>query len=408
MLTIASIYIKHYLKNSIKTILVLIPFFVLVFLYRPHLSIGEYKVINPIYNLYEWWVLLIIFVIGSFLFIILVTIFYSVYYSIRRSRREIINIRVNNYFVPAIVDYLYSKKYQDPKEKKAFYNTIKKFTRYKENIEAFYIASIRVQKMVTYDNREKMRVLFNGTGLTKKIDKFFYSFDLSDKIIAIKIISYLQVINQYLPTIEKYAKSRNIALRTEAHAALIRLKKSTDRLSFIISDKHKLTFLDINVIVNNAIRSISEEADYYELLSSSNKRKVVIGLLLAKKQQKISSRNLVLIINLLGSTSHLVKKMAWETFLSVLSAKKAVEVIMDRFNNETEEVKLIILKKSYNTRDNRFYKFLMTVISNDSLLIKIEAMKILLKEKFEYLSIFINSDDPLIKMAYEEISDLNI
>ena len=87
---------------------------------------------------------------------------------------------------------------------------------------------------------------------------------------------------------------------------------------------------------------------------------------------------------------------------------EGVDIIIDRFKQEPDEIKLMILKDSHDTESETYYKFLQEVISGNSLQIKIEAMKILFKENFDFILPFVNSDDPEIKMALLEVSDLNI
>lgn len=410
MLTKSAIYLKYYLKQLFKVLLILLPALILFFLYQPSIYLGGVHIENPTYNQFEWWVLLIIYIVFICLASMLFFISLILYFTFQQERTQKRVIRLTHFFIKALVEFLYSEKYHSDKEKIAFYRTIGQFTNRKKHIEAFFIAVTRIQETVTIDNSDKYKLLFKELNLNKNLTQFLYSFNLSDRIIAIKIISYLRIKNaDYLKMIEYYSNSNSFALRTEAYAGLIRLMEQNKQLSAFIGNKYKLSLLDINVIVNAVLRNTRVSIDYIDLLSSPLERKLITGLLLAKSRYRENSKSLILILNHIGSSSPLLNSLAWDAFLTLVPKNEGVDIIIDRFKHEPDDIQLMILRSSYKTNSNRFYQFLLEeVIPSGSLLVKIEAMRILFNEKFESLTNFFNSDDQQVKMAFQEVTDVNI
>ena len=410
MLTIGIIYIKHLIIRLFKVLLIIIPFIVLFFLYQPKLDLLGVELINPIYNLFDWWVLLILYIISICLLSIVFFISLILHFTFQVEKTQKRVSRLTHFFIPALVEYLYSEKYDSDKEKIALYRTLSRFTNKKKHIEALFIAITRIQEAVTIDNSDKYKILIKELNLKKALTQFLYSFNLSDRIIAIKVISYLRIRNtDYIKRIEDYSNSNNFALRNEAYTGLIRLMEHNNQLSAFIGNKHKLSLLDINVIVNAVLRNTQISIDYLDLLSSPLDRKVITGLLLAKSRYREDSRSLILILNHIGSSSPLLNSLAWDAFLTLVPQNEGMDIILDSFENEPDDIKLMILKNSHGTNDSRLYGYLKNkAIPNGSLQVKIEAMRILFNEKFENLSSLLNADDQYTKMAFQEVTDINI
>lgn len=408
MYTISVEYLKFYIKHIFKALLIIIPVLILVLLYQPGIDLGDGVIENPIYNKFEWWILLLYYIIFIFIFGILFFIPLLLYFTIQKERIQKLESRLINFFIHALVDFLYSEKYNSNKEEFAFYRTIGHFIKRKNNIEAFFIALTRIQESLKIDLSEKYCLLIKELNLNKTLIKFLYSFNLSDRIIAIKIISYLRINDAiYIKRIDYYLNSKNFALRSEAYAGLIRLFDRNMQLSDFISSKHHLSLIDINGIVNAVLRNTRVSIDYIDLLSSPLEHKSIIGLLLSKSRHVENSRDLI--ISHIGSSSPLLKSLAWEAYLANVSKNEAVEIIMGRFKDEPDDIQVMILKNSHKTYNKRFYQFLLEeVIPAGSLLVKIEAIRILFNENFASLTTFHKSDNEQIRIAYREVVDINI
>jgi hypothetical protein len=406
MYYILPIYIKHYTKAIIKILLVLGFLSLLAFLYLPEVSLFGFQIANPIYEVYSWWMLLIMFLIAICLVGVAVFIMFSIYFTYKRERNQRRSDHLNKLFVSMIISYLYTDKYKNIFEQRSFYRRVSEFLSYKFEVEAFFTAITKIQETVAINHSNDFKKLLIGVGLYEKIDKLLYSFNLSDRILAMRVISYLRIRNiKYENRIHKYADVKNFAQRTEAYAAIIRLMEDEKELSSFIGKKHNLSMLDINVIVNAVIKNAKMTIDYNDLLLSPLKRKVIIGILLSKFRQREETKELL--EGHLDNDDTLLRKLAWDSYLSLALPNQAIDKIVDKFQHEPEDIQLIILQNSHKIKDIRYQEFLKQAIKQPFMAVKVEAMKILFKDNFDSIPEFLNSEDPKIVMAINEIMDLN-
>lgn len=245
--------------------------------------------------------------------------------------------------------------------------------------------------------------LINKLQLLNKIESLLYQGDFDDKILAVKTISYLRI-NSNDRQIMKLARSNNVALRTEAYAALIRLMKNDEYLLNFIGEKFELSMLDLNVIVNSVLKNQKVNIDYKALLSSDNINKNKLGLMIAKYRYTNNTENAALIAGFIDNTDPGIRLIAWDTLLSVVSINEVVDLIIERFENETEEIKLMILKKSEIITDSRFTQYLSSAVYRQPLLIKIEILRLLFRSDINLLAKFEGVTDDELALAYKEVS----
>ena len=148
--------------------------------------------------------------------------------------------------------------------------------------------------------------------------------------------------------------------------------------------------------------------DYRAILSSNNPRKIMVGLILAKFRYRKNKNNLALILNHIGNPDPLYSGLAWDPLLTLVPEDDAVDIIIHYFEDEPEDVKLLILKKSRDILNKRFYSFLRKIIEHQPLLVKIEALRTIFLNDFDMLSTFENSQNEEIIMAYNEVSNIFI
>ncbi|MCW3804172.1 hypothetical protein [Plebeiibacterium marinum] len=409
MRAIYIINIRRFFKRLFQTLAIGIPVLGLYFLYQPEIYFNDYVFINPVFPRFKWWQCLVVYFIAINAVGVLLFTGFSLFYTYRRTHHEKILPRLSNAFTNLVVEYLYSEKYQDEKEKEALFKKLRYFSKYKLHVEALFISITRIQETVAVNHSPHFKELLDKVDLYKTIDRFLYSYNLSDRILAMRIISYLRLRDErYEKRIYKYSDSKNYALRTEAYGALIRLMEGENQLADFIGSKYNLSLFDINITVNAVIKNHKMNIDYIDFLSSDLNRKIITGLILAKYRYRKGSRSLILILNFIGHQDYLLNRLAWDSFLKLVPKDEGVDIIVDRFNQEPDDIKFMILKDSHETGSETFHKFLQEVITNSSLMIKIEAMKILFKENFDFILPFVNSEDKEIKMALQEVSDLNI
>src|SRR6056297_572816 len=372
--------------------------------YRSETEILQYKIINPFYEYVEkmpFWIYLVLYFTAFSLFSVFLFIALSIYFSIQRNRSSKAIDRYSKFFAFVLTNYYLSSIYQDDNFQKNLIKKLKPFVKKQIQLEALFRVYTKIQETLAMDLSDKFKRLVSNLNLYKKIDDFLFDEDFDNRILAMKVLSYLRIHNNEKQII-KYSDNKNFALRTEAYAALIRLMKNDEHLVKFIGNKHQLSVLDMNIIVNAVLKNFKLNIDYKGLLSSENPRKIMIGLMLAKYRYRKNSRNLILILNHIGNADAMLNKLAWDALMTIVPENEVIEIIIDRFENEQEDVKLLILKKSHNIENQRFLTFLDKIIKNKPLLVKVEAMKILFENDFDALANYTNSQNEEIQKAYKE------
>ena len=359
---------------------------------------------NPLYDyvkdMYFWVYLVLYFIIFSilsaFIFISL-----SHYFNVKRNQRLNIRDRYYRFFTYILTSYFIIDLYKTENQRKNIFLKIKPYLKTRTQILALFESYLKIQDTVTKDLSKEFKLLINDFSLEKKLKSLIYNKDFDDRILAIRMLSYLQI-HTCDKQIMRCGNSNNFALRTEAYAGLIRLMDKDEHLLNFIGEKHKLSLLDINIIVNEVLKNKKMDINYRALLASANEQKIVIGLMLAKHRYRKNRRNLVLILDHIGSSNDLINTLAWDTLLTLVPDDDCVDIIIDRFEKEQDNIKLSILEKSHHVMNKRFFNFLASIIDNQTLIVKIEAMKIIFNNDFDLLESFMNSENEEIRMAYEE------
>jgi len=359
---------------------------------------------NPLYGYVEnmpFWVYIVLYfivfsIISAFIFISL-----SHYFNIKRSQSSNIRDRYYRFFTYILTSYFIIDLYKDENYRKNLLLKIKPFIKSKKQILALFESYLRIQENITKDLSVDFKLLMTDLNLERKLESLIFNNDFDDRILAMRMLSYLQI-HTCDKQIIKCGKNKNFALRTEAYAALIRLMEKDEHLLNFIGEQHKLSILDINIIVNEVLKNKKMDINYRALLSSANEQKIVIGLMLAKHRYRKNKKNLVLILEHIGSSDDLINTLAWDALLTLVPDDDCVDLIIDRFENEQDEIKLSILEKSHHVMSKRFFNFLASIMEHQTLIVKIEAMKIIFQNDFDLLESFINSGNEEIRMAYEE------
>lgn len=403
-------YKKYLFKFSKRTFQILIAFLLLYlpyFFYQPDVTYFHITVTNPIYEYVEgtvvWLYLVLYFICISFINVV-IFISLSLYFNFHREFAEK-QIRKNEkLFSRKIIDYLLSDTYENENLYNEFKIKLKKQLKGSIEIESLFSSYTKIQETIAFDLSIKFKKLLTDLELHYMLKVFLNSHDLSERILAMKMLSYLRI-NEYEDKILLYSQSKNYALRTEAFAAIVRLMDKEDHITNIIGEKHKLSMLDINVIVNAVLKNFKMNINYNALLASEHDSKVIIGLILAKYRYRKEYSNVIPILNHIGSKNLLKNELAWDSFLFLVPNKEAVDIIINRFKEEPYDIKLLILQKSHAIENPQYFEFLNQVIIQETLLLKIEALKILFNSNFKLILPFKNSKDPEIVQAYNEIID---
>lgn len=332
-------------------------------------------------------------------FIVFITL--SLYHGIRRGRGEKLIKRHFRFFTYALSIYFSNERYRKEENRTIFLNRIKPFVRKRIQLISFLESYLRLQELVAKNLSDEFKLLIEDLNIQKKIESFLYSRNFDDVILALKVLSYLRI-KTGIEQIKLLAKNKNFVIRAEAYASLVRLMDDGKSFIDFIEDEHQLSVLNINTIVNAILKNNKENIECNSLLTSNKERRVMVGLVLVKYRGSKDPVSKDLIRNYLGHPNQMLNILAWNALLTILPENEAVDIIVEKFDQETDSVKLKILENCQNITDQRFYDFITKNMGHQSLLVKVEAMKIIFKNTPNKLSSFADSQDRELKMAYDE------
>ncbi len=433
--TIAYLGIRIIMLIGIIAVLLLAYFF-----YNASIDMLGYHIENPLYQYTEnlnWWLHLIIYFtilsfLSAFTFMIL-----GFYYIKKRDDNKETEQKYKMLFTERLVDYIYSDSIQDQKINNDNTNEVKDILDLKNTLnnrlaqEVFFSLMIRLQLLTSADLAVQFSLIIKNLGLMESFEYFLYSYNKSERIIAMKIISYLKPneddksfinylnnldteeqknrinkLDKYEDTITKYMNSNDFTLRNDATIALIRLSRAKN-LDLLLSQRKHISRLGINAIVNTVEKLKSEDINFHDLIESQNPRVAVIGLLLAKSYNKIEYKNLIK--QSLSRNFVLFHEVAWEVYTYFSSTEEDLNFMMASFKDETDTNKLSILNtiKNFDYNDD-IGNFLDYVIKNEEIVMKIIAMKYFFEVNVGMLFSYKKSSDKKISDAYKEVTDLII
>jgi hypothetical protein len=271
------------------------------------------------------------------------------------------------------------------------------------------VGLIKILQKIHYQTkgiiREKSDELIKRLEIEDYVEKYIASPYLQDKIFGLRIISEFRY-TQYEAKILKWTTHKNPILRSETIVTLLRLNPDKG-LWFFNNYKLHLSLWDMNVILRTTDYYEIFSINYQELIQSDNPKISALGILLANKHRKIEFRDLIR--NKLDSNDNWLNEQAYSAFITMMTSENDFLILAEKFENQNAKVKRLITKSFVECPDITFAKyFLSGVIENESVILKVEAMKQLAVLDINKVSTYMHTDNPLIKKAHDEISDLNL
>ncbi len=416
----------------VSSMLVLL--FLAYFFFYSSIDIFGYEANNPVYQYSEqlkWWLHIIVYfiifsVFSSFAFITL-----SFYFVKKRDSVENIEKVYEVKFTEKLIEYIYFDLLNPSHNKNYYANFFKNSVDSKLAQEVFFTTIIRLQVLTSEDLSIKLTWLVETSGLKSGFEYFLYSYNKSEQIIAVKIISYLRLdkhkeaIAKYLNKFDKtprknhriktrlyeeamakYMNSKNLSLRNESTIALIRLSKA-ENLSKLLSNRQEISRLGINSIVNTIEKVKNDNVEIKEIINSPKTRVAAIGVLLAQSYNKTEYKECIK--GLLDSEDPLLCEIAWEVFVYFANTNKDIDFMMDRYNDQTHQNKFTIINALHKFEfSDSIKEFLDYIIINEDIEMKVIAMQILFAVDFMLLLPYKNSSDKKVVNSYKEVTDLII
>ncbi len=401
-------YTRSYLLKLVWLVITILTLSCIYAFYVHQITLGDFVFVNPFYDWIHampWWIYIVLWCIvisglGVLLFISL-----SLYYGFVRSNVSALHNRYYRFFTNILTHYFLSDHYANEEGHQKLIRTLKPHIKKRTQIIAFIEEFLKIQETVTYQLGSDFKWLMQELKIEKQALVLIHSRSFDNKILAMKLIAYLGV-SAYSKYIVKYAQSKNEAVRTEAYASLIKLMATDKNLVSLIKDNDELSLIDVNIIVNAALKNPAIDMNDDSWFLSKNPRLMIVSLLLTKYGYRNKKSNFTPILNHTSGEEKEFSKLAWEVLLLLKPEEELVTIITDCFEQEREDVKLLIIKASQNISDKRFLDFLERIIETQPLLVKIEILSLFFKHDFDRLTHFINSDNDELNMAYKEATSL--
>lgn len=402
--------IKKYIIQSLIAIswivLITVLSFLFYALFHYETELFGYVIVNPYFEFVDrlpLWIYSVLFFSFTSILSVVVFICLSLYFSLQRSITAKLRLKYYNFFSYILSNYFFIDFYKENERRVKLINKIGKYLNGNIRLISFIQAFLKIQETVTLNLSDDFKYIINKLDLHSDIESLINNIDFDVRILAMKMLSYLEN-HSYDKKIIKLGRSNNFAVRTEAYTALVRKMEKDEHLVNFIGEKHNLSLLDINVIVNAVLKNKKMKVDYNSLLYSQNPKKIMIGLILAKHKYKDCKICKIPILTHVGSSVEYFSQLAWEALFLMLSEEDLLYLVMEKFEYESDNVKLIILKKMKDFVSLVFYEFIKKIIFTQSLLVKVEAMKIIFINDFNSLVLYEDSEDEEIKMAYKEVA----
>lgn len=382
--------------------------YLVYFFYMPEQSFAGFIVENPIYfyvkDLDLWMYFVQYFIVLS---LVNTGLFYflSLYFDWKKEKIKNKRTDLEYRFTEKIIEYIYSDLLNSQQTTDDFLGWFKQEARTKLSHEMLFRVMTKTQETIAEDLSGKFRAIIDHLGIEQRLEFFLHSRNLSHKVIALKVISYLRMPG-YKKTIETYSHRRNHVLRTEAMAALIRLSDS-NHLGLLMFQNHLITKLDINIILNAVKKNFKDDINYERLIGCASPRIEAIGVLLIKHKNRLELKERIRPI--LNQKDEFLHEVTWEVFATVASTEEDYQFMLEHFEHENEKNKLAVINglKRF-AKHEHLDEFLSEVIEKQPLYIKIEALKLLFVNNFGKLVGYHNIEEPQVAAAYNEIIDINI
>ncbi len=384
------------------------------------LNIIGLKITNPLYAYtadLEWWLYLLMYFIFVFFINSLIFIVFTIFirnYKIRSKKRR---KKYERIFTDKIMELIYNNS-----EKSSSIITIEdKISELNALAQKSYTKIILLNILRKIHAQAKDEVRMKAAEILKKmkldnfIDIYLHSPYFRDKIFAMKIISEFELgmsdifefeAGGHPEYIIKLTKKRNYVLRSEAFVSLIKLAIHDD-LSFLLDRELHVSIWDMNIVLKIFKDIKNNNINYTQLIESDSPRVAALGVLLANKHNKTDLKEII--FKKIGSKDGLLNFEAYAAFISMANNETDYNFFIEKFSKEDFIIKKAIVKSFANCPSITLSKaFMIYVIEEESLPLKVEAMKILVQLDINRVNEYKNSENIDILKARNQIVDFNL
>jgi hypothetical protein len=374
----------------------------------PKVSFGSFSLSNPFYTktiglspwLYSVDYLIFVFICTFILVLILIVI----YIDHKRKKNQIHDL---NYDILTndLFSYLYEQDEYRYEEKREWLNRLKERLEDDALKRQFLNRLRRVHLQTQGLVHEKTAKLLKILQYDYLIRVYLHSPFLRNKLFALKIISDFQL-EGYDSYIVKLANRKNNVLHAEALVTLIKLHLY-DNMLFLIDFNIQLTVWDINVIIRTVQQVEYHNIDYYELIKSRTPEISVLGIMLARIDKRCELK--FEIKQQIGHPNKLLNEEAFLTYISFADEQSDFDFLMYKFEIASEKGQHRIIQAliAYQNKTEKI-KFLNWVIENKPIILKIEAIRLMLELDLNYITTYKSSKNKLIRQSCLQVLDYNM
>lgn len=374
----------------------------------PEFSIGGHLFKNIFYHehsiMVAWLYYLEYFI---FIFLILTGLIFilTLYYGFDKRRKEKTLNWYMEFYVTYLLYFIFTKDILSEKEMAQKKNKFRKFVRNDYSRELILNTLQQIHHQVIGKMRRETEQLLNELNYNNLIRSYLHSPYNRHKKIALNTISEFKIYGFEKYMLQLAKRKRNKLLHTDVLVALTRLN-TYENLIQLIKNNVNISMWEVNVIIDNIEKDKIREIPYKELLHSNNKGMLILGIILSRLNQK---QEFIYDIKMyIESPDENINEEAILAFASFAKDRSDFVYLRESYNKATERGKLFIIRSVSQSPDTEYaVRFLQWVAINEPVNCKVEALKNLLIIDICKVAEFMNVKDPQVRMACNEVLDIN-
>ena len=375
----------------------------------PEFSIGGHVFKNIFYFEHVYfttWLYYLNYFVFIFLFFTGLIFIFTVYYALDKRIKERIHNKYMEFYTTYLLNFIFTKEFLSEKEK------VRRKERFRKYVRNDY------SKMLIIDILQQIH--HQTTGLLGRATEqlfaelihvdFIRSYLLSPyykhKAIALNIIAEFKIqgFERYIIRLAR-RKSKKM-LHTDALVALVRLDTFANLIQ-LINNNIYISLWEVNLIIDNIEKDNISNIPYKALLYSNNRGMLILGVILSRLHHKEEFKDDIK--KYIASDDANVKEEAILTFSTFAEDHTDFVCLRNTYNKTTERGKLCIIETVSKSNDTDYtIEFLVWVAINEPIKFKTEALRNLLLIDMIKVASLKKSMDPLVRMACNEVLDLNI
>lgn len=375
----------------------------------PEFSIGGHLYKNIFYFervYFTTWFYYLEYFVFIFLFLTGLVFIITLYNALDKRIKERIYNKYMEFYTTYLLNFIFTKEFLSENEKIRRMEAFKKYVQndYSRILIIDILLQIHHQTIGKLDCATEQ--LFAELIHISFIRSYLLSPYYKHKTIALNIIAEFKIHGFEKYIIRLANRESNKLLHTDALVTLVRLDTFANLIQ-LINNNVCISLWEVNVIIDNIEKDSISRIPYKALLYSNNKGMLILGMILSRLHQKEEYKDDIK--KYIESDDANVKEEAILTFSTFAEDHTDFVYLRNTYNNTTERGKLSIIETVPKSTDTGYaIEFLEWVAINEPIKFKTEALRNLLTIDMIKVVTLKNSTDPLVKMACDEVLDLNM